>query len=159
MAQRKRNSSEAFRKFGLYRLHSIFIMLTQLSLPNSAKEVEHYQRVRASFEGPAKPQAIAAPQPASLPARTNLALSPGTPHLQPPSPDSHKHPKFVRSNTAKKDNLKGKGKGKATKWDSDTDDDDDDAYVTSNDSMGTPDQRTNGSFGNGVADDDEDMYQ
>lgn len=63
-----------------------------------------------------------------------------------------------RSNTAKENDINGKGKGKATEWNRDSDDDDD-AYITSNDSMGTPDRKTNGYFGNGTADDDEDMYQ
>ena len=129
------------------------MMLT--CLPNfSAKELEHYQRVRATFEGPSKPKsAIAPPGPTALPTRIP-APSLDVNHLRPPAPISRPKTKG-RPNTAKKDDPKGKGK--APKWDSDDDDDDDDedAYVTSNDFMGTPERKTNGNFGNGAAEDDE----
>lgn len=149
------------------------VTLTQPLPLSSAKELEHYQRVRATFEGPAKPKSLPAattPEQTSLPSRPHSALGPGAnSHLHPPpmAPIPKKRLKPVRSNTAKKDDVKGKGKGKATKWDSDTDDDDDDeAYVTSNDSVGwtmTPDRRIidngNSSFGNGAVDGDEELYQ
>ena len=140
----------------LFSLHKRDIMLIYHKI--SAKELEHYQRVRATFEGPAKSTALLAPKSTSLPTRTSHTSNPGAYHLQPSTATSRKHPKMNRSNTAKKNDINGKGKGKATEWNSDSDDDDD-AYITSNDSMGTPDRKTNGYFGNGTADDDEDMYQ
>ena len=81
-------------------------------------------------------------------------------HIEPPTPTTR--PKMKnRSSTVKPGTFseaKGKGKGKAAQWDSD--DDKDDAYVTSNDSAGTPEPKhssTNGAFGD-VGDDDEEMY-
>ncbi|KAL8883394.1 MAG: hypothetical protein Q9192_007194 [Flavoplaca navasiana] len=97
----------------------------------SAKELEHYQRVRQSFEAPSQQ-----PPSASIP-RT----LPSTSRIQQPIPT---RPKFKnRSDTAIRSTKEppdpsGKGKGKAPRIsysDSDNDDeDDDDAYVTSNDS-------------------------
>ena len=125
----------------------------------SAKELEHYQRVRHTFEGPSTNQSNTS---------TNISLSP---RLAAPDPDSHLHPPMPslrpklkgRASTTKsvKPTVepKGKGKGKATQWDSD--DEEDDAYVTSNDFEDTPERRSNGvngSFGNVGADDDEEIY-
>lgn len=121
---------------------------------HSAKELEHYQRVRQTFEGPPKDQDPKGP--ATAPSRI-------------PAPKSHTSPALTnrpklktRTSTAKPE-AKGKGKGKATQWDSD-DDDDDDAYVTSNDSA-TPERRQsgingngNGGFGDVGGDDDEEIY-
>ncbi|KAL8690816.1 MAG: hypothetical protein Q9218_003827 [Villophora microphyllina] len=96
----------------------------------SAKELEHYQRVRQSFEAPSKP-------PPNGPAQRNLPQQQPMPTRPKPS---------TRMNTAIKTQPKPstdhKGKGKARQpSDSDEDDDDDDAYVTSNDfAEKTPDK-------------------
>ncbi|KAI4270197.1 MAG: hypothetical protein LQ337_006827 [Flavoplaca oasis] len=99
----------------------------------SAKELEHYQRVRQSFEAPSQ-------QPSSASIPRNL---PFTTRIQQPMPT---RPKFKnRSDTAIRSTKdptdpSGKGKGKAPRIsrscsdNDDDDDDDDDAYVTSNDS-------------------------
>ena len=133
---------------------AIFEMLIYYA---SAKELEHYQRVRHTFEGPSTNQNNGS---------ANVSLSP---RLAAPDPDSL-HPPMSsvkprlkgRASTAKpvKPTVepKGKGKGKATQWDSD--DEEDDAYVTSNDFEDTPERRSNGvngSFGN-VGADDEEVY-
>ncbi|KAL8669493.1 MAG: hypothetical protein Q9168_005915 [Polycauliona sp. 1 TL-2023] len=108
----------------------------------SAKELEHYQRVRQSFEAPSQQ-----PQPSSAP-RT----LPFIPPTQRPMPT---RPKFNnRSNTAIKSSKESidppaKGKSKALHSsrsisDSDSDDDDDDAYVTSNDSPYKSPERSKG---------------
>ena len=134
-------------------------ILEMLISCNSAKELEHYQRVRRSFEGPPTKQN-----------NSSASTLPG-PRVAAPDPDGHLHPPVPntrpkmkgRTSTTKpvKPNAepKGKGKGKATQWDSD--DEDDDAYVTSNDFADTPERRSNGvngSFGDVGADDDEEVY-
>ena len=135
---------------------SILEMLTEY---NSAKELEHYQRVRCTFEGPStnhnNSSANVLPGP-------KVAAPESDGHLHPPVPSIR--PKMKgRASTTKpvKPNVepKGKGKGKATQWDSD--DEDDDAYVTSNDFADTPERRSNGvngSFGDVGADDDKEVY-
>ncbi|MCJ1246213.1 peroxisomal assembly protein [Trapelia coarctata] len=102
----------------------------------SAKELEHYQRVRRTFEGPERIQSSReAPRSTTMP----RIVAPESIQQQ----DSR--PKFkTRTMTKPKDS--GKGKGKATQWASD-DDEDDEAYVTSND-YGTPARYRNGT-GNG----------
>ncbi|KAL8976018.1 MAG: hypothetical protein Q9205_007899, partial [Flavoplaca limonia] len=96
----------------------------------SAKELEHYQRVRQSFEAPSQ-------QPSSALIPRNL---PSTTRIQQPIPTrpklKHRSDTAIRS-TKDSTDPSGKGKGKAPRIsysDSDNDDDDDDAYVTSNDS-------------------------
>ena len=139
-----------------------FIELSKLEVLieyNSVKELEHYQRVRRTFEGPSTDQSNSS---------DNVSLDS---KLAAPDPDGHLHapvasirPKMKsRASTAKpvKPNAepKGKGKGKATQWDSD--DEDDDAYVTSNDFADTPERRSNGvngSFEDVGADDDKEIY-
>lgn len=119
----------------------------------SAKELEHYQRVRHAFEGPTSPQ-----KALNLVAASRIPAPTSNDHLQPPAPS--KRPKPVsRTGTAKQADPKGKGKGKATQWDSD-DDDDDDAYVTSNDFAGTPERKGSGVYGFGDVggNDDEEIY-
>lgn len=126
---------------------------------NSAKELEHYQLVRRTFEGPSTNQ------------NNSSANASFGSRVAAPDPDGHLHapvpsirPKMKgRASTTKpvKPNAepKGKGKGKATQWDSD--DEDDDAYVTSNDFADTPERRSNGvngSFGDVGADDDKEVY-
>ena len=120
----------------------------------SAKELEHYHRVRQTFEGPSKAPPISNHGP-------SLAVHG---HLE--TPVLSKRPQMKsRTSTAKpkaSPEPKGKGKGKATNWnsDDDDDDDDDDAYVTSNDFASTPKRRasnTNGSFGE-AGDDDDELY-
>ena len=117
---------------------------------SSAKELEHYQRVRRTFEGPKVPV---------------------TGHSRIPAPKSDAHAsqaapvhqlKHKGRSINAKPTIKANGKGKATHWDSD--EDDDDAYVTSNDYT-TPERRdgatngtVNGSFGDVGGNDDEDVY-
>jgi len=122
--------------------------------------LDHYQRVRHTFEGPSKGQEPKTP--ATVPSRIP-APKPNS-HLSPPAP-THRPKLKSRTSTAKPE-AKGKGKGKATRWDSeddDDDDDDDDAYVTSND-FATPEQRQSGVTSNGNwfgdvgGDDDEKIY-
>ncbi|KAI4124186.1 MAG: hypothetical protein LQ338_004934 [Usnochroma carphineum] len=91
----------------------------------SAKELDHYQRVRQSFETPSKP-----PPPTT-------SLLPSAPMPTRPKPTKRTNT-VIRSQPV---DSKGKGKGKARQEiitndvDSDSNDDDDDAYVTSNDSI------------------------
>lgn len=125
-----------------------------------AKELEHYQRVRHTFEGPSK---IKTTSLQSTPAPTRIPAPSIDGHLHPPMPTTRPKPKSKNSTAKLKEQTKGKGKGKASQWNSDDDeeDDDDDAYVTSNDFMGTPERKkseTNGSFGDTGADDDEELY-
>ncbi|MCJ1279170.1 peroxisomal assembly protein [Puttea exsequens] len=134
---------------------------------HSAKELEHYQRVRHTFEGSSTAASSSQPKPHS---------NPPTTHLQLPQPALRPKPKSHASNTGKasakrKGKGKGTGKGKATRWDSDDDDDDDDAdddaYVTSSDYLGTLERRgsvhgngngTADGFGDVGGDDDADVY-
>lgn len=128
-------------------------------LPHSAKELDHYNRVRQTFEGPSqrsktKSEAIDAPSKILAPAIDG--------HLHPPVLATHPKPNKSRSSTdTKQSEPKGKGKGKATQWNSD-DDDDDDAYVTSNDFAGTPERNGSGRGVNGFGDvggnDDQEIY-
>ena len=104
----------------------------------SAKELEHYQQVRKTFEGP------------DLGQEPDKSMSA---HEQPQGmrstgfeQTSLSRPKY-KSRTSSK--AKGKGKAKAMQWNTDEDgedeDEDDDIYVTSND-FATPakDKYTNG---------------
>ena len=128
-------------------------------LSSSAKELEHYKRVRNTFEGPSKDEASKAGPLASN--RVPVHAVDG--HLEPPVLNTRPKMK-TRTSTAKpKVSLdhKGRGKGKAAQWHSD-DDDDDDAYVTSNDFVGTPESKksgVNGAFGDVAKYDDEELYQ
>lgn len=115
----------------------------------SAKELDHYQHVRATFEGPNTHSTI-----------RNPVLSPPSVSVAPVEPQrlGARGIEPLARPTAKpriSNKFRGKGKGKATRWDSD--DDDDDAYITSND-YGTP--STNGApgFGDVGADDEEELY-
>ncbi|MCJ1378380.1 peroxisomal assembly protein [Xylographa soralifera] len=129
----------------------------------SAKELEHYQRVRRTFEGPKRSNSSGAQS-----TRNELLLTPSTDGI----PGDSSRPQF-KSRTSSKTKEIGKGKGKAPQWASE-DDDDDEAYVTSND-YGTPSRykSANGSIkGKGVVrdgvlhngfqdaaqDDEEDLY-
>ncbi|KAI4242651.1 MAG: hypothetical protein LQ352_007191 [Teloschistes flavicans] len=129
----------------------------------SARELEHYQRVRQSFEAPSKPPSIS-PVANVVPQRT-----------MPTRPKATR-----RTNTAIKaqpiaslDNANGKGKGKAIQMSDSDDDDDDDAYVTSNDFAEKTPEKGKGKgkqsatmipkpvygFGDGVVDGDDDIYR
>ncbi|KAL9605050.1 MAG: hypothetical protein Q9179_001646 [Wetmoreana sp. 5 TL-2023] len=112
----------------------------------SAKELEHYQRVRRSFETPAKPSSSTTLHPpnATIPPSNHTN---GVPHQQPlpttirPKPTKRTNTAIFKSPTTQLDSKatsKDKGKGKApTRADEnegdDDDDDDDEAYTTSND--------------------------
>ena len=118
----------------------------------SAKELEHYQRVRQTFEGP--PPSENGSRSVSSPAISDPREMRAK-HIDRPLPSRPKLP--TRTSTAKikdKGIGKGKGKGKAiARWDSENDDEDeddededeDDAYVTSNDYGGTPSRSRDGS--------------
>ncbi|KAL8850850.1 MAG: hypothetical protein Q9221_004264 [Calogaya cf. arnoldii] len=95
----------------------------------SAKELEHYQRVRQSFEAPSQ-QPQSAPVPRSLP-------TPNSRQILPTRPKFKNRTDTAIKSTKEPIDPSGKGKGKAPQnahSDSDNDEDDDDAYVTSNDS-------------------------
>lgn len=103
----------------------------------SAKELEHYQRVRRTFEGPERNKSSR-----ELPSSTPI------PRIVAPEPTQQQNsrPKLkARAMTQPKESSKGKGK--ATQWASDDEDDDDEAYVTSND-YGTPARYRNGTGNN-----------
>ncbi|MCJ1397405.1 peroxisomal assembly protein [Xylographa trunciseda] len=97
----------------------------------SAKELEHYQQVRRTFEGPVRTNNSRAQPPTN-----KLSLTTSTDGV----PDDSIRPRF-KSRTSSKTEYKGKGKGKAPQWASadEDDEDEDEAYVTSND-YGTPAQ-------------------
>ncbi|KAL9045697.1 MAG: hypothetical protein Q9214_001304 [Letrouitia sp. 1 TL-2023] len=114
----------------------------------SAAELEHYQRVRHTFEAPSKPPSSSSPNFCS------------------PASNAQRHfptrPKYnSRTNTAIKPKAatknKGKGKAKAIQLDSDSDDHDD-AYMTSSD-FETPQRgaQLNG-FSDPAVNDDEEVY-
>ncbi|KAL8640153.1 MAG: hypothetical protein Q9226_008778 [Calogaya cf. arnoldii] len=94
----------------------------------SAKELEHYQRVRQSFEAPSQ-QPPSAPVSRTLPPSNARQMMPTRPKFK------NRAETAIRSSKEPIDPA-GKGKGKASQnAHSDSDeDDDDDAYVTSNDS-------------------------
>ncbi|KAI4123724.1 MAG: hypothetical protein LQ347_006042 [Umbilicaria vellea] len=117
----------------------------------SAKELDHYQHVRATFEGPktqstARNPASSTPPASATPLPPQVRRATGTDHLARAT---------AKSRTSTK--PKGKGKGKATQWDTDDDDDDDDAYITSND-YGSPSTNGAAGFGDVGADDEEELY-
>ncbi|KAL9582126.1 MAG: hypothetical protein Q9203_005625 [Teloschistes exilis] len=127
----------------------------------SAKELEHYQRVRQSFEAPTKPSSIS-PVPNVLPQRSMPTR---------PKPNRRTNTAIKAHPIASVNNVNGKGKGKAIQMsDSDHDDDDDDAYVTSNDFAEKTPEKGKGKqratmipkpvygFGDGVVDGDDDVY-
>ena len=114
-----------------------------------AKELEHYQRVRRSFENsspaPQNPASTSLQkQQSTIPAALGNIRSNG--HLRPG------------------DKAKGKGKGKATRWnESEDEEEDDEAYVTSNDFPPTPEpERADQADGRGYGpvghDDDDELY-
>ena len=129
---------------------------------DSAKELEHYHRVRRTFEGPSKPQidTLRKPQTTRIPAPAQVD---GQARSPPPStrPKMQNRTSTIKPKPKQESKGKGKGKGKATTWnsDEDEDDDDDEAYVTSND-FATPERKhsaVNG-FGDAAGDDEEELY-
>ena len=129
-AQRELNGSVRYEL-----AHSPDVDMLML-ISSSAKELEHYQRVRRTFEGPER---TTSSREAPNSTTTPRIMAPESIQQQDP------RPKF-QTRTMTKTKASGKGKGKATQWASD-DDDDDEAYVTSND-YGTPARYRNGT-GNG----------
>ncbi|KAL9579406.1 MAG: hypothetical protein Q9212_005128 [Teloschistes hypoglaucus] len=127
----------------------------------SAKELEHYQRVRQSFEAPSKPPSITpvpnVPPQRSMPTR--------------PKPNRRTNTAIKAQPIASVENVNGKGKGKAIQISDSDDDDDDDAYVTSNDFAEKTPEKGKGKqratmipkpvygFGDGVVDGDDDVYR
>ncbi|CAF9921405.1 MAG: peroxisomal assembly protein [Heterodermia speciosa] len=116
----------------------------------SAKELEHYARVQASFEGSDSKEEKS---------QRNLA-----PHsIKGPMPTRAKDRKKPVGETAGVEDVftEPKGKGKVRRLES-SDDDDDEAYITSNDFQATPEKpgRSNGAagFGAGSIQDEEAMY-
>ena len=134
----------------------------------SAKELEHYQRVRRQFEGPSKSKKVkdvAALDAIRKSAPTDIeGLRPSSLLPKRPKPPTRNSTSIHRSRKDSKSNVKGKGKGRAAKWnsdDNDDDDDDDEAYVTSND-FTTPEQTkswSNGTFGLVGGEDDSGLYR
>ena len=124
----------------------------------SAKELEHYQRVRRDFEGPSTPKTsngIPAIAPTRIPGPAQVDG-----HVHPPVPTKRPKPPTPNDTNKTKPTMEAKGKGKATTWDSDDLDDDDDAYVTSND-FATPERKkgvSNGAFGVVGGEDDSELY-
>lgn len=117
--------------------------------------MEHYQRVRRTFEGPSKDQT----SKFRLPTPTRIPAPAIDGHVERPVPTT-RPPMKSRSSTVKptvSSASKGKGKAKPTQWDSD-DDDDDDAYVTSNDTPVQKEGGVNHAFGDVAMDDDEEIY-
>ena len=116
----------------------------------SAKELEHYARVQAAFEGADSKQQI-----------TQKSLAPHP--IKGPMPTRAKDRRKVVGETAGAEDVftEPKGKGKSRRLES-SDDDDDEAYITSNDFQATPEKpsRSNGamSFGAGSLQDEEKMY-
>ncbi|MCJ1280952.1 peroxisomal assembly protein [Xylographa opegraphella] len=95
----------------------------------SAKELEHYKRVRRTFEGPERSDNSRAQS-----TRHNMLLTPAPDGIS----DDISRPQFkARTSSKTKDNNKGKGKGKAPQWASEDNDEEEEVYVTSND-YGTP---------------------
>lgn len=140
----------------------------------SAKEMEHYRRVRQNFEGNAQTNLIQDQPLLKPPVQESNRLLPPPPQLPkpPPPPSSRIKPlsndtrvQFDKTDKGKgksKDKGKGKGKAKATSSDSDDDDDDDeDAYLTSNDFTDSPERKPNGGhyyIDGGVEDEEEELY-
>ena len=118
----------------------------------SAKELEHYARVRAAFEGPEK---------AGKP-----MYSPTTEAIRGPMPTRPKNKSTTLNGKARAvsngRNVAPNGKGKTSHWDS-SEEDDDEAYITSNDFQATPERDSKSSnavgFRAGNIKDEEDMYE
>ena len=116
----------------------------------SAKELEHYARVQAAFEGADSKQKI-----------TQKSLAPHP--IKGPMPTRAKDRKKAGGEIpgAEHVSTEPKGKGKSRRLES-SDDDDDEAYITSNDFQATPEKpsRSNDamSFGAGSLQDEEKMY-
>ena len=116
----------------------------------SAKELEHYARVQAAFEGADSMQEKS--QRSFVPHPMNV-----------PMPTRAKDRKKIVGGTAGAEDVFTKPKGKGKPRSSvDSDDDDDEAYITSNDFQATPEKpgRSNGamSFGAESLGDEEKMY-
>ena len=116
----------------------------------SIKELEHYARVQAAFEGAD-----------SKKAKSERSL---TPHpIKGPMPTRGKDRKKRVGETAKAEDvfIEPKGKGNSRRLES-NDDTDSDVYITSNDFQATPGKpsRSNGAvgFGAGSLQDEEEMY-
>ncbi|KAL8785801.1 MAG: hypothetical protein Q9195_008482 [Heterodermia aff. obscurata] len=116
----------------------------------SAKELEHYARVRAAFEGAESKQE-----------KSQRSLAPNA--RRGPMPTRARDRKKVVGEPAGAEDVftEPKGKGKARPLDS-SDEDDDEAYITSNDFQATPEKtgRSDAAVGFGVGSpqDEEDMY-
>ena len=124
---------------------------TELVGSVSAKELEHYARVRAAFEGPEVQKQISA---SPFPELTKV-----------PMPTKTKDKNSIPSGKAKavfRPRKEANGKGKSSTWDS-SEEDDDEAYITSNDFQNTPERGNRRSsamgFGPGHVNDEEEMYE
>ncbi|KAL8742552.1 MAG: hypothetical protein Q9190_004976 [Brigantiaea leucoxantha] len=121
----------------------------------SAKELEHYQRVRHTFEAPAKPPS-ASTENIVPPVRSVQQSVPLRPKYSSRSSTTVKHTATSRQDMK----GKGKGKGKAVQRDSDSDndDEDEDAYVTSNDFESPPFSAQTNGFSDPATNDEEEVY-
>ena len=124
----------------------------------SAKELEHYARVRAAFEGPETLMQKAG-KPPNLPA-PEMRRGP-----LPTRPKNHMNTTLNgKARAVKGPNVAPNGKGKTAGWDSsEEEDDDDEAYITSNDFQATPERGSKSSgvagFRGGNLEDEEEMYE
>ena len=117
----------------------------------SAKELEHYSRVRAAFEGVEEKK--------SKSRKISHSLIPEP--VRGPMPTRSKDKKRVPDAKAVHTNISTDGsKGKSRHWGS-SDEDDDEAYITSNDFQATPEKvgRGTAGFGPGSLRDEESMYE
>lgn len=114
-----------------------------ISPSSSAKELEHYQHVRRTFEGVDAPKTTSSKYHDAMPTRIPAPI--GT--LAPPIPNLGPQSKSKVRPAKLKAIVNGKGKGKATVWDStddaedgddDKEEDEDDAYLTSHDFADEP---------------------
>lgn len=117
----------------------------------SAKELEHYSRVRAAFEGIEEKKGRAK--------KSSHSLIPEP--VRVPMPTRSKEKKRMLDAKAVGTNISADGsKGKSRHWGS-SDEDDDEAYITSNDFQATPEKVSRGTagFGSGALRDEEAMYE
>ncbi|KAG7008938.1 peroxisomal biogenesis factor 6 [Physcia stellaris] len=113
----------------------------------SAKELEHYSRVRAAFEGVEEKKGRAK--------RSSHSLIPEP--VRGPMPTRSKDKKRLADTKPMGTIISADGsKGKSRHWGS-SDEDDDEAYITSNDFQATPEKVSRG--GPGSLRDEESMYE
>lgn len=124
---------------------------TELVGSVSAKELEHYSRVRAAFEGVEEKKGKAK--------KSSHSLIPEP--IRGPMPTRSKDKKRLLDGKANNTDMSAdESKAKSRHWGS-SDEDDDEAYITSNDFQATPEKGSRGTagFGSGRLRDEEAMYE